>query len=49
MNADEDDRLSEEDEGFDLQTRHGSRVAGAIYGRLLYKGVFSVESKRFMF
>ncbi|KAL6149848.1 hypothetical protein ACJQWK_02984 [Exserohilum turcicum] len=49
LNADEDDRSSKEDEGFDLQTGHGSRVARAIYGRSLYKGVFGVESKRFMF
>ncbi|USP79366.1 hypothetical protein yc1106_06640 [Curvularia clavata] len=49
LNADEDDAEEEEDEAFDLQTGHGSRVAGAIYGRSLNEAAFSVESKRFMF
>ncbi|KAI1676246.1 Superfamily II DNA helicase [Pyrenophora tritici-repentis] len=49
LNTDEDNTSSEEDEAFDLQTGHSSRVAGAIYGRSLYEAVFSVESKRFMF
>ncbi|KAJ6194071.1 hypothetical protein J3E72DRAFT_199128, partial [Bipolaris maydis] len=49
LNADEDSESSSEDEAFDLQTGHGSSVAGAIYGRSLDEAVFSVESKRFMF
>jgi hypothetical protein len=47
LDADEDEGESDgEDEAFDIQTGHGSRVAGGIYGRPVTEAMFSVEAKR---
>jgi superfamily II DNA/RNA helicase len=46
MWADEDDESNNEDEPFDLQANHTSKVAGAIYGRLNTESLFSSEAKR---
>ena len=36
----------EEDEAFDVQTGHGSKIGGAIYGRTADESPFSTEAQR---
>jgi superfamily II DNA helicase RecQ len=43
----EESGLDGEDEPFDIQTGHQSRVAGGIYGRPITEPLFSVEAKRY--
>ena len=47
--ANKDKASEEEDEGFNLQTRHSSSIARAIYRRLLNEAMFSIALKQFMF
>jgi len=35
-----------EDEAFDVQTGHGSKIRGAIYGRTADKSPFSTEAQQ---
>lgn len=45
--VDEDDEKDgEEDEFFDLQAGHGSKIAGMIYGRQLNESPFHTVNKR---
>ena len=43
----EESELDSEDEPFNIQTGHQSRVASGIYRRPITKPLFSVEAKRY--
>jgi len=44
VEGDEDE--DDEDEPFDIQTGHGSKVGGAVYGRRITESPFSTEARR---
>ena len=46
VEGDEEEEEGEEDEAFDLQTGHGSRIGGGIYGRTIDESPFSTEAQR---
>ena len=46
VEGDEDEEDNGEDDAFDIQTGHGSKIGGAIYGRPITESPFSTEAQR---
>ena len=42
----DEDKSNDEDEAFDVQTRHRSNVRGIIYSQSITELIFSTEAKR---
>jgi hypothetical protein len=42
----DEDEDEGEDEAFNIQTKHGFKVGGGVYGRPIMKSPFSTEAKR---